>query len=160
MSDNNNFDVSNIVETFSIPKPWEDEFVLFLRRRLNKQHLCPGQTVEEQVAWLEDSGFNLKSTPFLGNAAGPNGAPKMETAGIEAATLINSPLWNPFQKLCTLTGNKNFLNYMKNYAYNEIHKPLDSQNKRNHNLTIVMLRKLTSIPDKGNKARVIAIVDI
>jgi len=92
MSDNNKLDVSNIVETFRISKPWEDEFVLFLRRRLNKQHLCPGQTVTEQVAWLKDSGFNLKSKPSLGNSAGPNGAPKMESAGIEAATLINSPL--------------------------------------------------------------------
>lgn len=155
MSDNNNFDISNIKETFVVPKSWEDEFVLYVRKRLNKQHLCPGHTVTEQVDWLKSSGFNLKATPFLGQSSGPNGAPKMETAGIEAATLMSSDLWIPFQKLCYLSNNKNFLTFMKNYMCGEIPTSL-----RKGKTLLVMLRKLTGIPDKGNKSRVIAIVDI
>lgn len=44
---------------------------------------------------------------------------------------------------------------MKNYMCGEIPTSL-----RKGKTLLVMLRKLTGIPDKGNKSRVIAIVDI
>jgi hypothetical protein len=78
---------------------------------------------------------------------GPNGKPKWQTADLEAYALLNSELHEPFKKLCSATGNNDLYEYMKSLA---------SSHDR---VTRKRLRYITTIKDKGNKCRLVAISD-
>jgi hypothetical protein len=69
------------------------------------------------------------------------------TADIEAYALINSDLRIPFEELCNLTGNQNLCLFMKRIA------------KKQNSDELARLRYVTSIADKGNKSRGVAISD-
>lgn len=102
-------------------------------------------SVRESIT-LTDISFDL----FLGPSNGPNSVPKLKSALEEAAVLRkNDKLYSAFKGLCIATGNNHFLEFFekssKNYQVFE--------NKH------IKLRKLTTIPDKGNKSRAVAICD-
>jgi len=80
---------------------------------------------------------------------GPNGKPKWQTADIEALALVKDPLFKPFCDLANLTGNQKLVSYIESIS-NKLDK--ESSNK-------TKLRLITSIPDKGNKSRLVAISD-
>jgi hypothetical protein len=94
---------------------------------------------------LSDLNFKL----FLGPSNGPNGKPKLETAQAEASVLVeDKKLYSALEDMCIITNNNTFLNFVKRIA------------SENCQVTDrILLRKLTSVPDKGNKSRVIAICD-
>jgi len=98
----------------------------------------------------------LVTEPFFGPANGPNGAPKLQTADLEAYGLVNSPLFQYIKDISTSSGDSGFVNYIKFRAETYAALP---ENKKVKPKDIV-LRKLTSIPDKGNKSRVIAMCDL
>jgi len=78
---------------------------------------------------------------------GPNGKPKWQTAGLEAYALMNSEISDHFHDLCLNTGNIDLYTYVKDLA--------DQQS----NTDRIRIRYILSIPDKGNKSRVVAISD-
>jgi hypothetical protein len=90
---------------------------------------------------------------FLSPSNGPNRVPKLESALEEASVLKkNQVLYKAFEKICIITGNKQFLNFFSESAKKYLNLP--------SKLTNIKLRKLTAIPDNGNKSRVIALCDI
>eukprot|EP01083_Nonionella_stella_P065087 170254_1 len=87
---------------------------------------------------------------FLGPANGPNGKPKLETAQAEADVLVRDvKLYSALKDMCIITNNNAFLSFVERIAADN-----------NQSTDRILLRKLTSIPDKGNKSRVIAICDL
>jgi len=94
---------------------------------------------------LSDISFEL----FLGPSHGPNGKPKLETASAEAAVLVKDiKLYSALKDMCVITNNNTFLSFVERIAQ-------ENKMVTDH----ILLRKITSIADKGNKARVIAICD-
>lgn len=89
---------------------------------------------------------------YLSPNKGPNAVPMQDSALEESAALANDKqLHKAFKDLCFLTGNTKFFDFFSQCAKRML--GLKSQ------LPKIKLRKLTSIPDKGNKSRVIAISD-
>lgn len=78
---------------------------------------------------------------------GPNNKPKWMTTDVEAYALINSELHPHFKKLCELSGNSDLYEYMQTRA---------SQHSR---VDRIRLRYVTTVRDKGNKCRLVAISD-
>jgi hypothetical protein len=100
--------------------------------------------VRESIT-LTDMSFDL----FLGPSNGPNGVPKLESARDEAACLVrNKEMYEALQTMCVITNNNAFFDFFI----------LRSEEGKG-NLDSILLRKLTSIPDKANKSRIIAICD-
>jgi hypothetical protein len=102
--------------------------------------------VNSHVPRIED--LNLCTRPSLRVLAnGPNGRPKWMTADVEAYALINSALHEHFKDLCTSTGNLELYDYMVRRAssYDRV--------------TRKRLRYITTVKDKGNKCRLVAISD-
>lgn len=130
--------------TFKIPIEIEREFVSFIKERL--------------ASTPEDINNNLKRlkvmNPLMGTANGPNKKPKVTSAAIEAQELLRSPLGKNFSKICDLTGNTEFMNYIKGYKPNKFDNSTKVTKKQK-----VSLRRLATIPDSGNKARTVAICD-
>jgi hypothetical protein len=134
-SDNNKPDFSTITQEHKVADKTLIRFRNFIRK------------------WKESKNFDhspdLITEPtekIVSN--GPNGKPKWETADIEAKALSHSILWLPFKSLCDLTGNQNLALFVERVAEN---CELSIENVR--------LRYVTSIADKGNKCRLVAISD-
>jgi hypothetical protein len=98
----------------------------------------------------------LVTEPFFGPANGPNGKPKLLTADMEAYGLVNSDLFKYVKDISMSSGNSSFIDYILFRSEQYELKPAEDKLKPED----IVLRKLTSIPDKGNKSRVIAISDI
>jgi len=100
--------------------------------------------VRESIT-LTDLNFDF----FLGSSNGPNLKPKLETALAEAVVLAkDDTLHRALKNLCYLTNNNDFYTFFTQCV--KEHKGDTSD---------ILLRRLASIPDKGNKSRVIAICD-
>lgn len=129
-------DIENIKSTFELPRELELEFTEYLKKELG-----------------DNSANNLKklkASPSFGSSNGPNGVPKMQSASMEAHEMINSSLFEPFKAYCELTGNQPLIDYMETQSESYIDKGTKDK---------CVLRKLSAIPDAGNKSRVIAICD-
>jgi hypothetical protein len=131
-------DVAGIGEKFEISKEIENEFEEFLSTKYPEPLL------------KDPASLNIH--PLSGQANGPNRLPKRETAVIEAKAIVTSRYWHKFREYCVYTDNKQFLEYIEHVASK--YDPASDLS-----LDKVVLRKLTAIPDKGNKSRVIAICD-
>jgi len=91
------------------------------------------------------------------NTTGPLGSSRWNNIDIEAKLLLDSSLWKHFNKLCLLVGNENLAKMVW-----KIGSKVEDVNKlaKDRKIKNLTLRKLTSIPDAGNKSRCIAIGDI
>jgi hypothetical protein len=98
----------------------------------------------------------LRIEPVFGSARGPNSMPKTESALKEAYAICHRhpKFLEAFTNLCEETNNPSFLNYLK-HCSSKYESELGSVKKTE----VIKLRKLTSIPDAGNKSRTIAICD-
>jgi hypothetical protein len=91
---------------------------------------------------------HLKSSPTLRVvSAGPNNKPKWQTAELEAYALTHSDYATHFKILCEATNNY------------DLYKYIEAQSMKLHRGDKVRLRYILSIPDKGNKSRIVAISD-
>lgn len=132
--------LENIGKRHRIPPAVVSGFERYVRNRT--------QEIRESITL---SDLNIKF--FLSPSNGPNGLPKLQTALEEAAVLKeNKKLFDAFERYCTITNSNQFFLFFSQCA--KKYQNLQSQ------LTNIKLRKLTAIPDKGNKARCIAICDI
>lgn len=127
---NNVPDLSEIEKAFDVP----EEFV----RRYESY-------VNTHVTHSEETLIAKPSTRVL--SKGPNSKPKWQTADVEAYVLINSKANEPFKQLCFATGNQSLYEYMEKRASK--HDKVERQR----------LRYITTIADKGNKCRIVAISD-
>jgi hypothetical protein len=139
-----NSDMSSLLDNIGKRKRLDPKFVSdfekYVRIRLQKE--------SDSIA-LADLDINL----FLSPSNGPNALPKLNTALLEASVLEkNSALLQALKRICTITNSNNFFTFFTQCA--KKYRNLPSK------LTDIKLRKLTAIPDKGNKARVIAVCDI
>lgn len=133
-------DVSNIKSTFELPTDFVSEYEAYLEDKYG---------VTDSI---NPDDFKIKG--FLGSKKGPNGVPKIESAGAEAAKLYASPEHKHFLKLCSLTDNMSF------YAYFEAQAKKYIEDNPDQDLNKIKLRKLVAVPDTGNKSRTVAIVDV
>lgn len=124
-------DFSEIIKPFKIKTEFLERYQNFLRTRNIKPYT--GEL------------YTVPSVRVLSN--GPNGKPKWQTAEVEAYALIHSELNVHFKNLCQLTGNIDLYNYMEG-----ITKNLNRTER-------IRLRYITSVRDKGNKCRLVAISD-
>jgi len=136
---------------------------------------------------IEEFGFNhieeggitdYSITPPLSvTASGPNKVPKTDSAAYEASLLLSDKeLSLPFKKLCQITKNEEFLEFVNHMSvkYQEINKRRLSSPKNENVLndkesvytsdkvdvsSTQCLRKITAVPDSGNKSRTVAIPD-
>jgi hypothetical protein len=131
-------DIENIQLTFSISQVEIDKF---------------NEYISLNVKNSEDSLQNLAVTPFMGSSNGPNGVPKLESAEAEAAALFSSNMHKHFKVMCDLTDNGPFYDFFKATAEKFI------ENNPKYDLTKVKLRRLSAVPDSGNKSRTVAICD-
>lgn len=141
-SENNYLDVSDLPRKFALNKDLEKEFISYLSLRLPK---------EDAISNLSKL---LVEKPMMGPANGPNSVPKLQSATAEALHLLSSELAAPFKEYCELTGNGDYLDYIKEYSLKDNLKDSGRLKKDK-----ILLRKITSIADKGNKSRAIAICD-
>jgi hypothetical protein len=101
--------------------------------------------VKSNVALNTEELITKPSMRVLSN--GPNGKPKWMTADVEAYALLNSKLNIPFKDLCYATGNVDLYTCMESIALKQ------------SRVTRKRLRYITTIRDKGNKCRLVAISD-
>jgi hypothetical protein len=137
-------DVENLQRTFKLETTLVNKFNNFIRLKLSE--------------FRENLNLNkLKITPFFGPANGPNSAPKLETANAEALKIISTPKFlKSFERIAFTTNNLDFIEFMKQSASNfEKSQPEDQK----IDLSKIKLRKITAVPDSGNKSRTIAICD-
>lgn len=157
-SDNSEIDTSSITDAgTSMPTSFIGDFKRFLKKFLKPV--------------VKTSSVQWTIVPFLKTGkSGPSGKDSVESAGLEAGLLTHLDSWNDhFEPLCKLTGNSSFYTYVKELGRNSLLEELgspercNSQKLRNElgkgKLRKIYLRKLTPIPDKGNKSRVIAMSD-
>jgi hypothetical protein len=130
-------DVAGLSKTHKVPKEVEEMFI---------KHL---QLTTRPIADLDQ----LRALPFISPANGPNSLPKLESVGAEAAALRRSPLYKYILDYAALTDNTSVIEYIEHCA--NVYTDANGDD----NLESIALRKLVAIPDKGNKARVIAICD-
>lgn len=127
--------------------------------------------------------------PLSVSASGPNKVPKTESAAYEAHLLINSKeLFSPFREMCIKTKNEEFLTFVKHMAskYKDVNEKIRNANPSKNKFINTeekkakasldkeislysspnvsegdtsCLRKITAVPDSGNKSRTIAISD-
>jgi hypothetical protein len=95
--------------------------------------------------------FNLKKN-------GPNGVPKIESSIQEAHELLNSKLARPFRIVCKELNCEYLYEYLELVTSKTSCEPINS-NLQPESEQSVRLRVLASIPDKGFKTRLVAIVD-
>jgi hypothetical protein len=74
-------ETAGLTTEFPIPKSVEERFTEFLN-----------ESIVPYKGYLDD----LRATPFLGPAHGPNSKPKLESAPAEAYALTQSKLWRHF----------------------------------------------------------------
>jgi len=137
-------DVEHLLTTFTLKNQTIEDFEKFVIQKID--------------SFRDSKRFDstLVMDPFFGPSNGPNGKPKLQTADMEAYGLVNSPLFEHINNMCELTENNSFVEYVQfrseKYNLKQDEDKLDPKD--------IVLRKLTSIPDKGNKSRVIALSDI
>lgn len=123
-------DFTEIEKSFDVPQDFRERF----------QKYC-----NNNVSTASLELITKPSTRVLSN--GPNGKPKWQTVDVEAYALLRSEIHEPFRNLCMATGNNDLYEYMKFIA--------DSHNRVDRK----RLRYITTIRDKGNKCRLVAISD-
>lgn len=115
--------------------------------------------------------------PLSIEASGPNKVPKSQSAAYESFLLVNDEeLFPPFKNMCKLTKSQEFLGFVEHvadkYRTNKSKKPFigpetkesiirdvfKSENVESSNIK-GCLRKITAVPDVGNKSRIVAIPD-
>lgn len=145
LEDYSELKVTNLKQTFRISPEVHNSFETFARKKLGK--------ISESI-----SRSDLAVSPFFGPTHGPNGTPKLESAAMEAYHLVNNEpnLWEGFLAFCQETDNRDYINYV--ISVSDDYK---MKSKENSNLRVkdIRLRKLSSVPDSGNKSRTIAICD-
>lgn len=159
-------------ELFNIPKTDKQAIacdqvirsILYINRLVSANGVVDLESItkvsvvpQEEILRFENFLSNRKGIKFDGElisrpltkvvAFGPNQKPKWQTAEVEAYVLTNSELSQPFKKLCEATNNLELYEYMKRIA--------DRQDRVERK----KLRYITSIKDKGNKSRPVAIGD-
>lgn len=111
----------------------------------------------EYIPNLFDIRFNIKKN-------GPNGIPKVESAIKEAIFLKDSRLFNPFRIVCEELNAPYLVSYISLLydKFSETEDEYASETTANRNRIKreeTHLRVLASVPDKGFKTRLVAIVD-
>lgn len=138
-----------------IPKELLSSFEEFVSNKFREK------SIKGSVKWET-------ALPIDESRSGPNGKMAHETRSVESYMIQNSGFNHHFKTLCQKTGNDNLyecmersaLTFFEEYEWKNSLTPKSKEsilsilNKKN-----ITLRKLTSIPDKGHKSRVIAIVD-
>jgi len=127
---NGNPDFSEISKSFDVSQEFKDRYESYVKNNID---LFSGELITKP------------STRVLSN--GPNGKPKWQTADVEAYALLNSELNISFKDLCLATGNNDLYECMRSIA--------SKQNRVDRK----RLRYITTIRDKGNKCRLVAISD-
>lgn len=136
VNDFSDIDITDIKKEFKVDPVLIQEFRQYIR----------DWKVENKFSHSPDL-ITEPTEKFIRN--GPNGKPKWQTADLEAYALVNDPLFKPFCDLANLTGNQNLVTYIES-----ISKKFDKDSSKK-----TKLRLITSIPDKGNKSRLVAISD-
>jgi hypothetical protein len=127
---NGNPDFSEITKSFDVTQEFKNRYEDYIR---NNVDLYSGELITKP------------SMRVLSN--GPNGQPKWLTADVEAYALMNSELNVSFKELCLATGN------------DDLYKCMESIASKQDRVTRKRLRYITTIRDKGNKCRLVAISD-
>jgi hypothetical protein len=123
-------DFSEITKSFTVPAVFKKRYSDYVNRHVEKH-----------------SGLFVTEPSFRVTSNGPNSRPKWLTADVEAYGLIKSKLGKEFKILCLNTGNYSLYEYMESRA-NTLSR-VDRQR----------LRYITTVRDKGNKCRLVAISD-
>jgi hypothetical protein len=105
-----------------------------------------------------DSNINLFNIRFNLKKNGPNGVPKIESSIQEAHALLNSKLARPFRIICEELNCEYLYEYLT-VLTNDVSKDQENSNLQPDKLPTIKLRVLASVPDKGFKTRLVAIVD-
>lgn len=130
-SGNSVIDTTEIVKKFRVSETFKSQYKNFLKERF--------PTVEY--------GELITKPTLRVTSSGPNSKPKWQTAELEAYALMHTEYASHFESLCHATGNLDLYKYVQAKA-----EELTRHDK-------VRLRYIVSIPDKGNKSRVVAISD-
>lgn len=105
-----------------------------------------------------DNNINLFNIRFNLKKNGPNGVPKIESSIREAHALLNSVLARPFKILCEELNCKYLYEYLV-LLTNNVSDDHTTQETQPDKSKTTHLRVLASVPDKGFKTRLVAIVD-
>lgn len=138
-------DVEHLLKKFTLKHQTMVDFEKFIIKR-----------IDPFLHFQHTDSNPLVTEPFFGPANGPNGVPKLQSADMEAYGLVNSPLFRHVKDISKHSGNFSFIDYIQFRSEQYALKPAKDKLKPED----IVLRKLTSIPDKGNKSRVIAICDL
>jgi len=173
VEDYTKIDTSTITYKGKVDSDFLTGFKDFLDRKLGDCKL-EEETVDgvKSVYWntlLGKIPYSYEVLPPLSIIAnGPNSVPKCDSAPLEAYLLSKSKeLFPSFQKLCSITGNKDYFDFVVNIA-DQFKTKLDqvlsqkSAKEKSEAMAILskgLLRKITSVTDSGNKSRIIAISD-
>jgi hypothetical protein len=136
VNDFSDIDVIDIEREFTVDPKLVNEFRQYIR----------DWKIENKFSHSPDL-ITEPTEKFVNN--GPNGKPKWETADLEAYALVHDPLYKHFCELANLTGNFRLIDFIE-----KISNKFDKNSTKD-----IRLRFITSIPDKGNKSRLIAISD-
>jgi hypothetical protein len=148
--DNKKIDIVDLARTFNIDPQKVTEFENYVH------------------SWAIKNEYNnnpdLITRPTIKLVAkGPNNVKKHVSAHKEAIALVSSTLFEPFRKLADASGNQRLIKYIEDYAAYPLPPKSTSENNRSRRRKSenrkVRLRVITSVPDKGNKSRVVAISD-
>lgn len=103
--DYNSIDIETIIQKRIIKRDILREFDDYVKFRIDHKSGI------ENARGPQFTNWGVRPTAKA-NAFGPNGMKKLFTAGLEAASLIGSPLNESFERLCILTGNKAYYDYV------------------------------------------------
>lgn len=145
-TDYSELDVTNIKRNFKIPSEVYNSFENFARKRLSV---------------IPEMETDLTALPIFGSANGPNALPKLESADSEAFEIIfnNENIKRYLFDLIDETDNFGFKNYLEVRAQTYKDSLESKAEELKGDIPKIFLRKLQSIPDRGNKSRTIAICD-
>jgi len=168
VEDFNEIDIKNIEYSAKIDPEFLKSYEEFVIKKYEEFGIVNGIGTDEK------GNSTYKITPPLSMTAyGPNKAPKTESAAYEAYLLLNSKeLHPPFKRMCLYTNNTEFYEFMKEVGSNfeTLYYPKGGKKSKSVDIpdfykssvehtNTACLRKLTSVADVGNKARVVAIPD-
>jgi hypothetical protein len=150
LEDHQELNVENIKSTFKVSTEVYNGFEQFVINRLGK--------VISRL--YKDERPDFTAIPFFGSSNGPNKLNKVESADAEASKLLDPTceLKEHFIKLAHETLNFSLVSYMESRASEHLNKMQENPEYKKK-FKEVKLRKLTCIPDSGNKSRTIAISD-
>jgi len=122
--DYNSIDIETIIQKRIIKRDILKEFDDYVKFRIDHKSGI------ENARGPQFTNWGVRPTAKA-NSFGPNGMKKLFTAGLEAASLIGSPLGESFERLCILTGNKAYHDYVVRQAeqYTTKYKEQCSLNK-------------------------------